>query len=151
MGRRLILLAALAAMLSGCAAPARELPPPAQLFAAVQAQVELPEMVDTAETELEGLTGVGPETYDAAVCCRLSKGTAPDEIIIVRARDGEGVEEIQTLLEKRLKYKRKSGEFYLTEYQPMLQNGVVRRDGLTVSLIVSGQAEEIARVYDQYR
>ena len=47
-----------------------------------------------------------------------------------------------------LDYKQECGRLYLTEYQPMLRAGVIRRDGLTVSLIVSGQVEEILRVYD---
>lgn len=45
-------------------------------------------------------------------------------------------------------YKQESGQLYLTEYQPVLQAGIVRRDGLTVSLIVSDQLEDIMRVYD---
>lgn len=147
MRRRLILLMALAAVLSGCTAQARELPPPAQLFAAIQTQVELPEMVDTAGTDLEALTGIGPDCCDGAVCLRLREGTAPDEIIIVRGQDEEAAGEIQELFEKRLEYKQEAGRLYLTEYQPMLQAGVIRRDGLTVSLIVSERAEEIERVY----
>lgn len=151
MRKCLIMLGVLAVMLSGCGGGRRELPPPAELFAAVQDQVELPDMVDTAGTDLEGLTGIGPEAYDAAVCCRLLEGTAPDEIIIVRARDDEAAGEIEALLEKRLEYKQRSGELYLTEYQPMLRDGAVRRDGLTVSLIVSEKAAEIAQVYDAQR
>lgn len=142
------MLVFLALLLPGCGAKARELPSPAQLLAAVQAGAELPEMVDTAETELEALTGIGPDRYDGAVCCRLSEGTAPDEFIIVRGRDEKAAGEIQKLLEKRLEYKRESGKLYLTEYQPMLQAGVVRRDGLTVSLIVSEQVDAVMRVYD---
>ena len=141
-------LAALALLLSACGARAGELPVPAELFAAIQTEVELPEMVDTAETDLEALTGIGPDSYDGAVCCRLGEGTAPDEIIIVRGRDEEAAGDIQALLEKRLDYKQECGRLYLTEYQPMLRAGVIRRDGLTVSLIVSGQVEEILRVYD---
>ena len=77
----------LALLLSGCGGQTRELPPPAQLFAAIQAEVELPEMIDTAGTELEALTGIGPELYESAVCFRLREGTAPDEIILVRGRE----------------------------------------------------------------
>lgn len=148
MRRYLIVLGALALLLSGCQAEARELPPPAELLAAIQADVDLPELVDTAETDLEALTGVGPETCDSAVCCRLREGVAPDELIIVRAASAGDADQIQELLEQRLDHKREAGALYLTEYQPMLQAGVVRRDGLTVSLIVSGQVEEIIRVYD---
>ena len=110
--------------------------------------VDLPEMIDTTETDLEALTGIGPDSYDSAVCYRLCEGTAPDEIIIVRSWDEETAGSIQELLEKRLDYKQESGQLYLTEYQPILQAGIVRRDGLTVSLIVSDQVEDIMRVYD---
>lgn len=133
-------------LLSGCGGQTRELPPPADLFAAIQAEVELPEMIDTAGTELEALTGIGPELYDSAVCYRLREGTAPDEIILVRGRDEGSAADIQERLEKRLEYKQGSGRLYLTEYQPMLQAGVVRRDGLSVSLIVSGQVDQIQRI-----
>lgn len=137
----------LAVLLPGCSVETRELPPPAELFAVIQADVSLPEMIDCAETDLDALTGIGPDSYDSAVCCRLCEGTAPDEIIIVRGRDEGAAGTIQACLEKRLAYKQDSGRLYLTEYQPMLQAGIVRRDGLTVSLIVSGQAEDIVCVY----
>ena len=142
------ILLLLTMILSGCRSETQELPPPAELFAAIQAEVELPKMVETAETDLEALTGIGSDTYDGAVCYRLYEGTAPDEIIIVHARDNEMSREIQSLLKRRLEYKRESGELYLTEYQPMLRDGVVRLDGLTVSLIVSERADEIVQIYN---
>lgn len=146
MRKCLIVLLALALPLSGCGVKAQEPPLPGELFAAIRAEVELPKMVDTSATELEALTGIGPDLYDSAVCCRLSEGTAPDEVIIIHCIDRKAAGKVQELLEKRLEYKRQSGERYLTEYQPMLQAGVVWRDGLTVWLVVSGQAEEIERV-----
>ena len=151
MRKRLWVLLVLALLLSGYSAETRELPPPVKLFAAIQADVGLPEMVDTAETDLEALTGIGPDSCDGAVCYRLREGTAPDEIIIVRGRDEEVAGNIQERLEKRLEYKKESGQLYLTEYQPMLQAGVVRRDGLTVSLIVSRQIDDILRIYGNVR
>lgn len=148
MKKCLPILFLLAILLFGCNVETRELPPPAELFDTILADVELPEMVDTTDTDLEALTGIGPDSYDGAVCYRLYEGTAPDEIIIVQGKDNETAEKAQELLEKRLEYKQESGQLYLTEYQPMLQAGIVRRDGLTVSLIVSGQVEEILRLYD---
>ena len=120
MKKYLPILLLLTMILSGCRLETQELPPPTELFAAIQAKVELPKMVNTAETDLEALIGIESDTYDSAVCYRLYEGTAPDEIIIVHARDNEMSREIQLLLEKRLGYKRESGELYLTEYQPML-------------------------------
>lgn len=148
MRKRLWVLLVLALLLSGCGSRVKELPAPAELFAAIQANVDLPEMIDTAETDLEALTGIGPDSYDGAICYRPCEGTAPDEIIIVRCRDEEAAGNAQELLKKRLEYKQESGQLYLTEYQPTLQAGIVRRDGLTVSLIVSKQVEEILLVYD---
>ena len=148
MKKYLPILLLLTMILSGCRSETQELPPPTELFAAIQAKVELPKMVDTAETDLEALTGIESDTYDSAVCYRLYEGTAPDEIIIVHARDNEMSREIQSLLKRRLEYKRESGELYLTEYQPMLRDGVVRLDGLTVSLIVSERADEIVQIYN---
>lgn len=148
MKKYLPILLLLTMILSGCRSETQELPPPTELFAAIQAKVELPKMVNTAETDLEALIGIESDTYDSAVCYRLYEGTAPDEIIIVHARDNEMSREIQLLLEKRLGYKRESGELYLTEYQPMLRDGVVRLDGLTVSLIVSERADEIVQIYN---
>lgn len=147
MEKCLPILFLLAILLSGCGTETRELPPPAELSTTIQADVDLTEMIDTAETDLEALTGIGPDSYDSAVCYRLCEGTAPDEIIIVRGRDEEAAGNIQKLLEKRLEYKQESGQLYLTEYQPMLQAGIVRRDGLTVSLIVSEQVEKILLIY----
>jgi len=34
---------------------------------------------------------------------------------------------------------------------PVIQDGIIRQDGLTLSLIVSGQAEQIREVYRQYK
>ena len=59
-------------------------------------------------------------------------------------------QKIQQKLENRLDYKRQSTEQYFTEYQPMVQAGVVRLDGLVVSLIVSDQVDEIIDVFIQY-
>lgn len=143
--------AALAALvlllLPGCGEE-KELPPPAELLAAIQEEVALPAMIDVAATDLEALTGIGPDAYDSAVCYLPAEGIAPEELIIVLARDDQAAEEVQRLLEARLDYKLRSVQVYLTEYQPMVQAGVVRRDGLTVSLIVSQQVEDIVQVYD---
>ena len=37
--------------------------------------------------------------------------------------------------------KEKAAQVYLTEYMPIIQQGTVRKDGLTISLIVADKAE----------
>lgn len=138
-------------LLASCAGKTAELPAPQALFEEIQQRVELPEMVDLAEELLLDSTGIEEESYDSAVCCLLSEGMGPDEIIIVKAADDKAADNIQEKLRARLDYKEAAAQVYLTEYMPLIQEGVVRRDGLTVSLIVSEKVEEIVQIYDQYQ
>ena len=78
------------------------------------------------------------------------EGMAPDQIIIVKAKDEAGAAGIEEKLSAWLTYQEEGSRMYLTEYMPLFQAGVVRRDGQTVSLIVSAQADEIVKVYQQY-
>lgn len=137
----------LAVLLSACGRRTGQLPLPDELWAAIQAEVTLPDMTDTGSDYLESLTGIRPEQYEQALCLLLAEGTAPDEIILVQAVDENAAQDIQRKLEDRLDYKSRSVQQYLTEYQPMVADGVVRRDGLAVSLIVSEQIDEIIQVY----
>jgi hypothetical protein len=146
-------LAILAAMflLLSCSPKELALPEPAELFESVKAKVELPEMDEVAADYLNESTGVEESEYSSAVHYILSAGLAPDEIVIIKAKDSQAAAAILQKLENRLDYKEKSAENYLTEYLPMIKKGLVRRDGLTVSLIVSVKSEEIAGVYDSFK
>ncbi len=107
-------------------------------------------MTDVADYMLEANTGITPDEYDAAVYYIPDEGMAPDQIIILRAKDSAGAAVIEEKLSAWLTYQEEGSRIYLTEYMPLLQAGIVRRDGLTVSLIVSSQAREIEQVYQNY-
>jgi len=140
-----------ALLLCSCSAPAAELPEPAELYAAITEAVELPEMADVSGDYLESVLDLGPDEFDSGVYYLLEEGLAPDELVIIRAKDGAGAEAIREKLEEHLAYKEEAARVYLTEFMPVIQEGVVRRDGLTVSLIVSEQVEQIIQVYQQYK
>lgn len=136
--------------LSACSAGKAELPEPGALFEGIQSVVELPAMTDVADYMLEANTGIAPDEYDGAVYYIPDEGMAPDQIIIVRAKDEARAAAVEEKLNAWLLYQEEGSRMYLTEYMPLFQAGVVRRDGLTVSLIVSAQADEIVKVYRQY-
>jgi len=136
--------------LSSCTAKKVDLPEPGELFTAIASAVELPDMVDVSAELLEENTGIEPGEYESAVCYILSVGLSPDEIVIVKAKDKAAAESVRKKLEARLAYKEKSAENYLTEYLPIIKEGVIRRDGLTVSLIVSERVSQIVEVYNGY-
>lgn len=149
--RPVLLLAALLTALCACSSPAAQLPPPDELFAEIVGAVELPDMTDLADEYLESALGLSPEDCDGAVYCLVTEGTDPDEIVIIRARDSDGADSIRTRLEERLAYRERAAQLYLTEHMPVIQAGVVRQDGLTLSLIISGRVDEILQVYDRYQ
>ena len=145
--RRVLLAVAMAAaLLAGCSAKKEKLPEPQELFETIQQEVELPEMVDLAEELLLDSTGISEDSYDSAVYLLLEEGTGPDEIVIIQATNQDAAVDIQEKLEKRLEDKEN-----LTEYMPIIQQGAVRKDGLTISLIVAEKAEEILQVYEKYQ
>ena len=136
--------------LTACSSGKAELPAPGELYETICAAVELPAMSDVAEYMLEANTGIAPDEYDTAVYYILEEGMAPDQIILVRAKDEAAAAGIEEKLSAWLTYQEEASRMYLTEYMPLYQKGVIRRDGLTVSLIVSEQVDEIVQVYQQY-
>ena len=149
MKKTAILLCILALLLTSCSEKTVDLPMPAELFAAIDAAVELPEMVDVSEDFLESNLGVMPADYSGAVYYIVSIGASCEETII-RAADETKAAEMEEKLSARLAYVEKSAGNYLTEYLPMISSAVIRRDGLTVSLIISDHVSEIEAVFDSY-
>ena len=150
MGRRWLLALWVLVLLfvPACMSGETASPDPRELFAAMEEQLSLPELVDMTGEYLEMGVGIQASSYDSAVYYLPADGTLPDEIAIVRAVDSRQADAIQSALEERLAYKEKSAQNYLTENLPVIQRGVIRRDGLTISLIVSEQVEEIEELFD---
>ena len=137
--------------LSACSAQQAELPEPGQLFETIRQAVRLPEMVDVAADMLEANTGIAAGEYAGAAYYIPMDSIMPEEIILIRAADAAAALDIQEKLESYLDYRVESARVYLTEHMPVLQAGIVRRDGLTVSLIVSEQVSEIVSVYENWK
>ena len=145
----LYLITPLILLLFSCKNTIIELPYPHDLYSQIVSDVSLPEMVDISEDYLEFTLGIPREDYESAVYYANSDGTAPDEIVIIRANDEACAVSIYDKLEKRLEYKKESYKNYLTEYLPIVQKGIVRKDGLTVSLIITEEAERISKIFDR--
>jgi len=147
----LIPILLLLAVLCACSGKSSQLPLPGEIYAEIEAGIKTEEMVDVAEQLLEANTGITAELYSHAAYYIPSAGMAPDQIIIVRAKDSDSAQAVEALLTAWLDYQIESARFYMTENMPLLQSGVVRRDNLTVSLIVSPATEEILRIYEKLR
>jgi len=76
--------------------------------------------------------------------------TIPDISDPYFSKDAAGAEAIEDKLNEWLTYQEEGSRVYMTENMPLFQTGVIRRDGLTVSLIVSARVAEIEAVYRKY-
>ena len=147
--KKLLLLLMMLVCLASCAKDggAAEIADPAALYSAVAGTASLPEMLALTEEELLYLMGIEPQWYTAAAAYAAADSTSPVEILILRAADDASVGQLKEALESRLKLKLESARLYLTENQSLLRTGVVRVDGLTVSLLVAEDMEAVLSVY----
>lgn len=123
---------------------------PEELFSTIETTVDLPDMVDVSEDFLESNLGISDDSYDSAVYYIMAMGASCEEIIIVRAKDDTSASDIYEKLETWLSYVEKSAHNYLTEYLPMISNAMLRRDGLTVSLVISDHVSQIESIFDSF-
>ena len=142
----LLLCAALCAACGG----QKELPAPAALYAEILEGVSLPRMSEMPEDYLPDSLGIPPEKYEAAVCALPLDGLAPDELVIVRAKDGSAASEVERLLQAHLQAREADAERYLPENLTAIRSGAILRKDTTVCLAVSAQAEQIRAVLEGY-
>ena len=76
------------------------------------------------------------------------------KVAIIQQLDHSSLDEIRTAIEAKLnarfENKAEAVKKYLTEHQTVVNSTVVRRDGLTVSLICSESVDKIVEVYGKY-
>ena len=138
-------------IISGCSRKAIDLPEPDILYSAVEDAAELSEMIEFTPEELENIIGIDPLDYVSYAAYQASLGMSPDEIIIVRAMDESKANIIEEKLKARVEYKRESFETYLIENQPIVNAAVVRRDGVTVAMLITENIEAAENAYEKFR
>lgn len=144
--KRAFILTALLLLLCACGKGAL-LPGPEDIYDRLRDEVSMPEMLEMTAEETEGYLGVVQEDYTGCLHATAVNALLADELVIIAARDSESADRIKQQLQTRLDYKARSAENYLPENLPVIESAVIRQDGLTVSLIVSGSVEEIQAVY----
>lgn len=136
-------------LISGCSKQAIDLPEPDVLYSAVAEASDLSEMIEFTPEELLNIIGIDPVDYLSYAAYQASWGMSPDEIIIVRAVDETAANNIEEKLNSRVESKRKSFEVYLTENLPIVNKAVVRRDGITVAMLITENIKAAEDAYDK--
>ena len=146
---------ALLCLLSACTDRAEEIQDtapvvpmtPTALYTQIADAAPLPAMITLTAEELFDVIGIDPAWYTESAAYFAADGTSPDEILIFRAVDDASASALEEVLHARLQYKQDSAAQYLTENQAMLEDGTVRRDGLTVALLVTADMDAVLDVY----
>jgi hypothetical protein len=151
MKKLIVLILAVPLFLLASCSNEKVLPAPSELYSMIESEIGQLDMIDLAEEMLEITTGISPDQYTSAVYCLSLMGNSPEEIIIIAATDAENAKDIEATLTSRFEQKAEAVKSYLTEYQSLVNSTVVRRDGLTVSLICSYKVDEIIKVYESIK
>jgi len=150
--KRILSIVIIAAfIMTGCAKTAAEIPSPAEVYTLISEEVELPEMVLLPQDLLSDYYGIEPEQYNEALSYTSRSTDIPDEIVIIKAASENDAKVILERLNTRLAFKEKSAANYFAETLVSIKNGIVRQDGLTVSLLVSGDIDKITAIYDKLK
>ncbi|MBE6651539.1 MAG: DUF4358 domain-containing protein [Ruminococcaceae bacterium] len=148
--KKLLIIALLIFAFTSCSTKKEAFPLPHDLFEEISEKTKLAEMYDMTDEMLEDVVGITPDIYSDAVYMTSSNGMSSEEIIIVKGNTEDDADVIEEKLGKRLNYIKKSAENYLIEEMPIIEKAVIRRDGLTVSLIVSPKVDKIIEIYKNY-
>ena len=146
--KKLFVSLAVVLLLGACSAKeAADVSDPAAVYSVIAEAAEIGDMFALTSEDLLYMIGIEPQWYTASAAYMASEGTSPEEILIFRAADQASADLILETLQNRLQYKQDSAAQYLTENQGILKNGIVRADGLTVSLIVTKDMESVLSIY----
>lgn len=152
MKKQIFIIVLAATMLISCAgAPESELPQPAEIYDRIFESINLPEMIDLPSELFSDYYGIEPEQFESAIAYRSVNGLLPDEIIIIKAVNKSESDKVYKQLKEWLEYKEKSAENYLFETISTIRDGVIRQDGLTVSMIVCEDIDEVVEIYESIK
>ena len=127
-----------------------QLPSPSELFYEIENTVSLHEMIDLPHDLFFDYYGINPEWFYDAAAYTCVDIMFPDEIIIVRAKGQNEANLVREMLDSHIDFKIRSAANYFVETVPVIENGIIRQDGLTVSLIVSDELQAILAIFDSY-
>ena len=155
--KRLISLALVAAMVVGLAACGgnKELSgPDFRVQDAMDAMLEragADEMMTLNEGDMLDFYGIRAEDMEQFAAAVTSAGISAKEIVLVKAAGEDAAQRVQEQLNKRVSNRMAEFENYLPDQFDIAANhSRVSRDGVYVSLIISGELEDLSKIYSGF-
>lgn len=136
-------------LVCSCSNSSKE-PKVADIFSAITEKYPLSEAMSEVkgEEKVKSVYGFDPKDYNEIAACVNNSGTQQDEIVIVKAVDAAAADGIINKLNNRLTAKLNSTKNYLPQQYDIVRKCEVTKKGLYVRMIVSPDAEEVAKIFD---
>ncbi len=122
----------------------------APLYQQMQDLGVLPEMLPLPDTMVTDFYGIDHADYTDGLYYLSYDSLLADEVVLVEATDDAAAKRIEQALENRLSVKAYEAESYAPEQHAVIQRCAVRRNGLSVALIVSPSFEALTELFMQF-
>ena len=109
----------------------------------------LPPMLQLGPEDALNLIGLVSEDHSQQVVMVAQDSLIADEVVLIEARDQSAADRAYQLLEERLRVKANEARNYSPEQYAIIQQGILKREGLNLLLLVSPQADALYAVYNQ--
>ena len=117
---------------------------------AIFAAVDTPEMYAESEDVILDVYGIPKEDYRDAAIYVCEDGLIADEFVIVVAVDSAAAKRIEEHLKNYMSNRAEVALLYSIEQYAMIQEGIVRRDGLVVVLLVTPDIQDATKAFNAY-
>ena len=150
----LVLAAAMVLGLSACGGSEKASGPDFQVQDAMDAMLEragADDMMALSEEDMLDFYGIRSEDMEQFAAAVTSAGISAKEIVLVKAAGEDAAQRVQEQLNKRVSNRMAEFENYLPDQFDIAANhSQVRRDGVYVSLIISGELEDLSKIYSGF-
>ena len=155
--RRLISLALVAAMVLGlaaCGGNEKSSVPDFRVQDAMDAMLDRvgdDDMMTLSEGDMLDFYGIRAEDMEQFSAAITATGISAKEIVLVKATGEDAARRVREQLDKRVANRMAEFENYLPDQFDIAANhGRVSRDGVYVSLIISGELEDLSKIYSGF-
>lgn len=148
--KRLILalcLMTLALALTGCGQPQKAMDL-AKVYQQMADTGHLPAMIALDAEEALNLIGLETDQMAQAVVMISQDSLLADEVILLEARDKAVADNAFQLLEGRMKAKGDEARAYSPEQYAIINQGILKQEGLVLLLLVSPEVDALYAVYN---
>lgn len=132
-------------LLSACGEPAKPL---SEVFGNIKSEVTINNMNELTSVEsLDKYYGIAKKDVAEFAGGINNTGVSQEEVVLIKAVDSDSANRIKTALDNRYQAKLNENKSYNPEQAKMIEKCSVEQNGLYVAMIISENADEIAKIY----